>query len=436
VRAAIARRLPTGYLADNRRLQATCRRLETERHIAPAGPSVRHVALDEQPREREVLMRPQSLPPDRPDRKPEPPGGALTTAQLDYELPAERIATRPVEPRDAARLMVVHRSSETVDHRHVRDLPELLVPGDTLVLNRTAVAPARLIGRRHDSGGRIEGLFLEEAGHAAWLVMLRSNSRLRDGQRIDLEDQAGRPVSELELLERRAEHWLVAVRGPGDTASILEAVGRTPLPPYIRRARGDDEVDDASDRAWYQTVYADQDRCRSVAAPTAGLHFTPGLLAALEKRGIGRLDVVLHVGPGTFKPITAATPAGHVMHRERYEVPAGTVKALRERAGQVPSRRGRLIAVGTTAVRTLESLDDPLPAADAPISSQTDLLISPPYDFRHVDGLLTNFHLPRSTLLALVAAMVGLPRLLALYRLAVEREYRFYSYGDAMLILP
>jgi S-adenosylmethionine:tRNA ribosyltransferase-isomerase len=212
------------------------------------------------------------------------------------------------------------------------------------------------------------------------------------------------------------------------------------LPPYIQRARHVQgiEISDERDRQWYQTTYADPRRRRSVAAPTAGLHFTPHLLEAMTNRGVQRLDVTLHVGPGTFKPVAAETLAEHTMHTEFFEVDERTVQALRETRRRIErAGRGRIIAVGTTTVRTLESLPSPLSATtDGPMAGETDLLIAPPYEFRLVDGMLTNFHLPRSTLLALVAAMVGLERLLAIYREAVEREYRFYSYGDAMLILP
>ncbi|MCH7573482.1 MAG: S-adenosylmethionine:tRNA ribosyltransferase-isomerase, partial [Planctomycetes bacterium] len=231
----------------------------------------------------------------------------------------------------------------------------------------------------------------------------------------------------------------VAVDGPRPADAVLEVVGLTPLPPYILRARGvrgDRSVDDAQDRSWYQTVYADPDQGRSVAAPTAGLHFTPELLQTLLGKGVERLEISLNIGPGTFKPITTPTLETHDMYWECYEVPSETLESLnaiqdRKKAGE----SGRLFAVGTTSVRTLESLPDPLPVHES-LTGTTDLFIAPPYDFRFVDGLLTNFHLPRSTLLALVAALVGLERLLAVYEQAIREGYRFYSYGDAMLILP
>lgn len=266
--------------------------------------------------------------------------------------------------------------------------------------------------------------------------MLASNGRLRTGHRIELLDRHENVTAHgLELVETNTEGWRVLVNSERPVASVLDEVGLTPLPPYIRRARHGQEIDDELDRAWYQTVYADPAKRRSVAAPTAGLHFTDDLLARLAESGVRRIDLTLHVGPGTFRPITAPTLAGHVMHAEHYEVPPASIAALRDVGG----RGGRVVAVGTTSVRTLESLPDPLPSPeslDGPIVGRTSLLIAPPYQPRRFDGLLTNFHLPRSTLLALVAALLGLDRLMVVYAEAVRRQYRFYSYGDAMLIMP
>ncbi len=336
-------------------------------------------------------------------------------------------------------MLVTRRGRDEVEHATVADLPRFLAPGDTLVFNTTAVAPARLVGRRVPGGGRVEGLFVRETPPDRWVVMLQGRGRLRAGDRIELLDLDDRPAgSHLELLERDGEGW--SVRAPVAAAALegLDRAGRTPLPPYIRRARGVSAVADALDRAWYQTVYADHSARRSVAAPTAGLHFTPRLLEALRRAGVARVDVILDVGPGTFRPGTAPTLAEHVMHAEHFAVAPEALRAL-EAAGSGSPRRGRIIAVGTTVVRTLESLPDPLPApgpGGRPLCGTTTLLIAPPWEFRRVDGLLTNFHLPRSTLLALVAAMLGLERVLDLYREAVRLGYRFYSYGDAMLILP
>ncbi|MCI0629686.1 MAG: tRNA preQ1(34) S-adenosylmethionine ribosyltransferase-isomerase QueA [Phycisphaerales bacterium] len=374
----------------------------------------------------------------------------LRTDDLDYELPEHLIATEPAQPRDAARLMVIRRSSAAIEHRHVRDLPEYLRQGDALVFNNTAVAAARLVGRRAGTGGRVEGLFLREEGGGAdgigWRVMLKAGGRLRLGDRIELPDARGRPTAiSMELTQvHEAGEWSVTLRGIDSTQRALEMIGRTPLPPYILKARGQREADDRLDRAWYQTVYADLSHQQSVAAPTAGLHFTPDLLAKLDAAGVRRISLRLDVGAGTFKPITAARVDEHRMHAERFEVREGAVRDLREalaahdRAGATLTGP-RIIAVGSTALRTLETIAQTLPKPAeiyGRMSGMTDLLIAPPYEFKVADGLLTNFHLPRTTLLALVAAMIGLGRLKDVYGMAIERGYRFYSYGDAMLILP
>lgn len=352
----------------------------------------------------------------------------LPVTALDYDLPPERVATRPAEPRDTARLLVLHRTDGRVEHRTVRDLPEYLAAGDRLVFNDTAVAPARLSGQRTDSGGRIEGLFLE-AGDAPgeFVAMLRSNGRLRPGLRVCFAgDGPGAPAAEAELVARADVAW--RLRWCADHGA-LDAVGHVPLPPYIlraRRERGESE-EDARDAAWYATVFADPARRASVAAPTAGLHFTPDLLTRLDAQGVVRLTTTLDVGPGTFRPIESPTVQAHPMHVEHMRVPEATLWALRSASG------GRTVAVGTTTVRTLESLPDPLPTREW--AAATDLLIAPGHDFRLVEAMMTNFHLPRSTLLALVGAFAGLERVLAAYAEAVRLEYRFYSYGDAMLIV-
>lgn len=374
----------------------------------------------------------------------------LRADELEYELPSHLIATRPATPRDSARMLVLRRSDDVIEHRQVRDLPEYLQAGDALVFNNTAVLPARLIGRRADTGGRVEGLFLHETGsrddRPLWQVMLRSGGRLREGHRIELLNALGQPSGySFKLRERQEAEWIVHLEQAVQTQTALDAAGWTPLPPYILKARGDAAFVDADDRSWYQTVFADAARRQSVAAPTAGLHFTPELLRRLAQQGVERIDVTLHVGAGTFKPVTAESLDQHRMHSERYEVSPAALEALhRIKKCSSEGSGGRILAVGTTSVRTLESLPSPLPTQHAesggqlcsPVAGLTDLMIAPPYTFKLTDGMLTNFHLPRSTLLALVGAMVGLDRLKAIYREAIARGYRFYSYGDAMLILP
>jgi len=368
----------------------------------------------------------------------------LPTDALEYHLPPELIATRPVEPRDTARMLVWRQSTQEIEHRRVRDLPEYLVAGDSMVFNTTKVLPARFFGVR-DTGGKVEGLFLDERraedDQRTWRVMLKAGGRLMPGDRIGLLDRDGKASSViLKLIMKENADWRVEPVGGGDVEAILQRIGHPPLPPYIIRARGEEVVGHAksvedADREWYQTVYADASRAGSVAAPTAGLHFTDDLLKRIDHAGVQRINVTLHVGPGTFKSVTAATLVEHAMHAESFEVTGDNLDKLRH-------KRGRTIAVGTTSVRALESLPHPLPERGqnaencGDFRGMTDLLIAPPFHFRLVDGMLTNFHLPRSTLLALVAAMVGLERLKTVYQLAIDRGYRFYSYGDAMLILP
>jgi S-adenosylmethionine:tRNA ribosyltransferase-isomerase len=397
-------------------------------------------------------------------------GSSLRTDALDYHLPVDRIATHPVEPRDSARMLVMWRSDESrIEHRHVRDLPEYLHRGDALVFNNTAVAPARLEMRRA-SGGRVEGLFLSSpaprltAGDLEWTIMLRSGGRVSVGDDLVLVGRDGHPGDLLlSVLAHDGDEWTVAVKSADgrllDTSEVLDRVGRTPLPPYIVKARSahHESYADAEDQRWYQTVYADAAHRHSVAAPTAGLHFTPELLHKIETIGVQRVDVTLHVGPGTFKPVTAATLGEHRMHDEWFEIGGHAIDAIKHilearheahshprplggslATGARERGDGRIIAVGTTSVRALESLPDAAFTGEScgSVCGSTDLLIAPGHVFRHLDGMLTNFHLPRSTLLALVAAMVGLERLLAVYREAIDRGYRFYSYGDCMLILP
>jgi S-adenosylmethionine:tRNA ribosyltransferase-isomerase len=392
----------------------------------------------------------------------------LRTALLEYDLPPDRIATRPVEPRDSARLMIVDRRDPSrVRDALVRDLPDLLAPGDLVVFNSTRVLPARFRGKRIGTGGRIEGLYLHDAPREGresprWVCLIKGR-HTRAGAEIELERADGAPSRVRVIVEGRATDeqgaWLARVETrestPATTVHVLESLGLTPLPPYILRARKDRGEDpdqgEPLDRAAYQTVYAMRDAMQgaqgeqgSVAAPTAGLHFTPELLARLDSRGIARAEVVLHVGAGTFKPIETQHVEEHPMHAEWCRVTRDTTRRIEE----TRQRGGRIVAIGTTSVRTLETVaaridprSNPGNMDDDAIALETRLLITPGFMWRWTDALLTNFHLPRSTLLALVGAMLpgspeeSLATLKGLYARAIEQGYRFYSFGDAMLLL-
>ncbi len=344
----------------------------------------------------------------------------MRATSLEYELPPELVAQQPLAERDAARLLVLSRGVHAAEHRAIRDLPSLL-PKSLFVFNDTRVIPARLRGVRA-SGGKVELLLVERLGPAGteerWLCMGKPQRALRDGVVLHFGPltatiQGRRDGTTLEIT-------LAAAQG---VSAALAQTGELPLPPYIARPVA------AADRDRYQTVFAREPG--AVAAPTAGLHFGTSLLAALEAAGHARAFVTLHVGPGTFLPLKADDLAGHRMHAERYHVPTETVEAVR-----AAKRAGRpVVAVGTTVVRTLESAA----GADGSLCAgpgSTTLCIYPPYTFRVVDALLTNFHLPRSTLLALVMAFAGEEPVRAAYAEAVRARYRFFSYGDAMLVRP
>ncbi len=361
----------------------------------------------------------------------------MKTDELDYELPPSLIARQPVTPRDASRLLVYRRAADVVEHCVFSDLPDLLKPGDLLVANNTRVLPAKLQLRK-GTGGAVSGLFVKEIAPGLWQVLLRSRGRLKPGAVL----RAIKPWQEREVVftvvRCEAGEWQVAVEPATDAASMLEAIGETPLPPYIEHARAGEAVAGemaVDDQVRYQTVYASD--AGSLAAPTAGLHFTPELLAALAACEIDRTFVTLHVGLGTFLPVQVDDLNAHKMHSESYLVPAAAARRIdQQRAGG-----GRVVVVGTTAVRTLETvaatiLNGSIIGKGDAITGTTDLLIQPGFEFKLTDALITNFHLPRSTLLALVGALTGLPRLRAIYQEAIKKCYRFYSYGDAMLILP
>jgi len=360
----------------------------------------------------------------------------VDTSALDFPLPAGRIALHPAAERAAARLLVVDCGSGELDHRAFRDLPSLLLPGDLLVLNDTKVVPARIVARK-ESGGRVEGLWLVEREKGRALLML-SGGRLRPGVRLLLEGGGA-----LQLLEKKAPgRWLVEAEEGRGWLDLLARAGRTPLPPYILRGRrqAGEECDSGEDRGRYQTIWAR--KTGSVAAPTASLHFDDAVLAALGERGVRIAWITLHVGEGTFLPVTAETLEEHPMHAEAFRVPAETLAALHE----TRARGGRVVASGTTVCRVLEHLARTGNGPDAEPSGEdvfgeTRLFLKPGATFFWTDALLTNFHLPRSTLLALVAAFAGakgapdgLARIKSAYAEAVARDYRFFSYGDAMFL--
>lgn len=387
----------------------------------------------------------------------------MNLSEYDYFLPEDLIAQYPAEPRDTSRLMVVHRRGGEIEHRTFRDVVDYLAPDDTLVLNRTRVMPARLRGVRPETGGKVEVVLVRRVPETApdhgpdhapdhgpdhapapdrWEALLKPSARLAKGTRLELE---GGSLTATVEDDPGKEIRRVRFEGDADVVRVIEQVGRTPLPPYIRRAP------DSEDRDRYQTVYAEE--YGAVAAPTAGLHFTAPLLDRIRSRGTAVVPVLLHVGPGTFQPIRAGNVEDHEMDAEYYRVEARQAETIVRRRTE-----GRVVAVGTTTVRVLETIaagggtEDP-----GGVSGQagpggagegaksvleprryeglTRCFIYPPFEFRLVDALLTNFHLPKSTLLLLVSAFAGRELILAAYEEAVREKYRFYSYGDAMLIV-
>jgi S-adenosylmethionine:tRNA ribosyltransferase-isomerase len=342
----------------------------------------------------------------------------MRLSDFDFALPRELIAAHPVRPRDASRLLVVPARGAALQDRAMRDLPALLRAGDLLVLNNTRVIPARLRGRRGEAA--IEVTLHKAEGGGRWRAFARPAKRLRAGQRIAFASDFSARVA-----EKNEAGEILLDFGVGDAALIaaLERHGEMPLPPYIKRPKGGE----AGDRADYQTIYAAREG--AVAAPTAGLHFTPGLFAALEARGVARTFVTLHVGAGTFLPVKTEDVSKHVMHAEWGEVSPASAAAI----AKARARGGRIVAVGTTSLRLLESAADESGAVRA-WSGETRLFITPGYTVRTAGMLLTNFHLPRSTLFMLVSAFAGLERMKAAYAHAVAKRYRFFSYGDACLL--
>ncbi len=360
----------------------------------------------------------------------------------DYSLPRERIAQEPLRNRVDARLMVINRSSGTIEHHHVRDLPELLRAEDSLVLNNSRVVPARLVGYRTRTRGRWQGLYLRsDAATGVWELLTKTRGSLKTGETITLEDRDARDGGQLEVIGRDNEGHLFVRPLPesmqhdetlaGKEVSPtqwLERFGRVPIPPYIRDGRMVD-----ADLVNYQTVFAserEEDKA-SVAAPTAGLHFTNSLLQNIAKGQTAIHEVTLHVGIGTFRPIEVADIDNHTMHHEWGRIDAESCASIRERR----EAGGRCVAVGTTSVRVLESSAAANGGTLREWTGATDLFIKPPYTFAAVDALMTNFHLPKSSLLVLVSAFAGHDLIMRAYQEAIEAEYRFFSYGDAMLIV-
>ncbi|TWU45297.1 S-adenosylmethionine:tRNA ribosyltransferase-isomerase [Novipirellula aureliae] len=351
----------------------------------------------------------------------------------DYELPRERIAQEPMAVRSDSRLMIVNRQDGSIDHAYVRDLPQWLNADDCLVVNNTRVVPAKLVGFRTETGGRWQGLFLQaDASTGAWEVLTKTRGTLKSGETITIQDRDGRDGMQLVVVARTDEGHLIVTptmpkgdtsEPPSEPSAWLERYGRIPLPPYIRDGQMvDSDVDD------YQTVYAEHRG--SVAAPTAGLHFTEKLLDQIRRSGTDVADVTLHVGIGTFRPIAVEQLDEHVMHSEWGSLDTIAADKINDRR-----QKGRCVAVGTTSVRVLESAAAANHGRLAAWTGSTDLFIKPPFEFKAVDALMTNFHLPRSSLLVLVSALAGHELIMRAYKEAIAEEYRFFSYGDAMLII-
>ena len=341
----------------------------------------------------------------------------MKKSSYKFDLPEELIAQTPVEPRDASRLMCLDRESGAISHRHFRDLPSLLRPGDLLVANDSRVLPARLYGQKEDTGATMEFLLLEQKEQKRWEVMVKPGRRAKVGTRFVFGDGLLR-AEVLDVLE--GGNRLVEFTCDGDIFSVLDQIGQMPLPPYI--------TEKLQDKERYQTVYSHE--LGSAAAPTADLHFTQELMGRLEKMGVRMAYVTLHVGLGTFRPVKEDNILEHKMHSEHYHLPRETADLINE----TKRRGGRVIAVGTTSCRTLESVAT-FAGEIKEAEGWTNIFIYPSYEFKVLDGLITNFHLPESTLIMLVSAFAGYDHVMDAYRTAVAEKYRFFSFGDAMLIL-
>lgn len=348
----------------------------------------------------------------------------MKTEQLNYYLPTELIAHWPADVRSNSRLLVLNRSSNELIDSEFSKIGEFSSPGDCLVLNDTKVLPARFFGRR-SSGAKLEGLFLTESQSGKWQVMLKGARKVNPGEVIYLEDNTGKDFCQAKIINKNNKgKCQLKIESDKNAESILDKIGFAPLPPYIKRS---DNLNQAAiDKLRYQTVYAR--RAGAIAAPTAGLHFTDQLIEQLKTAGICFAYITLYVGLGTFQPITTENIEEHKMHEERFSIDEDNARII----NITKEKKGRIVAVGTTSVRVLESVVSNSLVKAA--TGTTDLFIKPGYKFKMVDVMLTNFHLPKSTLLALVAAFAGLDNILAAYQHAIEHRYRFYSYGDAMLI--
>ena len=344
--------------------------------------------------------------------------------ELNYDLPAELIAQKPAETRDASKLLILNRLLGCITDTAFSHIVDYLNKGDCLVINDTKVLPAKFFARRK-TGAKIEGLFLEQH-QTGWLVMLKNSAKIKQGETLDLLDRdkktfcAAVPFQKLD-----AGQWLLQPQSEMSAEDILVRVGFSPLPPYIKRV--EPAIEHKTDSARYQTVYARQ--AGAVAAPTAGLHFTQDILNQIRQKQIAVAQITLHVGEGTFLPVKTRTLEEHKIHSERFSLDEQNAKIINDTI----DTGGRIIAVGTTTVRTLETVA--IGGKVLPRSGQTDIFITPGYEFKIIDGIITNFHLPKSTLLALVGAFAGLDKIMAAYRHAIEKSYRFYSYGDCMLIV-
>ncbi len=348
-------------------------------------------------------------------------------SDFDFDLPDDLIATHPAEPRDHSRLLVLDKSTGQTEHKHFYDIIDYLNDGDVLVLNNSKVIPARLIVEKTGTGGRVEVFLHKKIGDSVWQCLL--GGRIREGLRFEASGLLSGEVKK----NNNDGTWDVEFdRGGSDLMGAIEKIGQTPLPPYIlNQLKAKNEKLEMEDvKRTYQTVFANDEKKGSVAAPTAGLHFTPELLQKIKDKGVKVLEITLYVGMGTFAPVKTENIAEHKMHAEWVEIDRSTIEEVRSAS----EKGGKIVAVGTTSARSLEACFSNLPSENDDFKAWVDIFITPGYEFKAVDSLITNFHLPKSTLLMLVSALAGKERIEEAYREAIENKYRFYSFGDAMFI--